>query len=63
MVMTANLFSQLLHHFPRTEFVSLVKKHRVERHAKGFTCWNQFVSMLFCHLYQPALVATHVGDS
>ena len=50
MVMTASLFSQLLHHFPRTEFVSLVKKHRAERHAKGFTCWNQFVSMLFCHL-------------
>ena len=50
MVMTASLFSQLLHHFPRTEFVSLVKKHRAERHAKGFTCWNQLVSMLFCHL-------------
>ncbi len=50
MVITASLFSQLLHHFPRTEFVSLVKKHRAERHAKGFTCWNQFVSMLFCHL-------------
>jgi hypothetical protein len=42
--------SQLLHHFPRTEFASLVKKHRGERHAKGFTCWQQLVCMLFCHL-------------
>jgi hypothetical protein len=28
----------------------LVKKHAAERAAKGFTCWTQFVSMLFCQL-------------
>ncbi len=50
MANVASLFSQLLRHFPRTEFASLVKEHRSERHAKGFTCWDQFVSMLFCHL-------------
>jgi hypothetical protein len=50
MAHVASLFSQLLRHFPRTEFASLVKEHRAERHAKGFTCWDQFVSMLFCHL-------------
>ena len=50
MANVASLFSQLLRHFPRTEFASLVKEHRAERHAKGFTCWDQFVSMLFCHL-------------
>jgi len=22
---------------------------RAERHARGFLCWNQFVSMLFAH--------------
>jgi Domain of unknown function (DUF4372)/Transposase DDE domain len=27
-----------------------VKKHAAERAAKGFTCWTQFVSMLFCQL-------------
>jgi len=27
-----------------------VKKHAAERDAKGFTCWTQFVSMLFCQL-------------
>lgn len=46
----ASLFSQLLQHFPRTEFSQLVGKHQAERGAKGFTCWTQFVAMLFCHL-------------
>ena len=27
-----------------------MKKHAAERDAKGFTCWTQFVSMLFCQL-------------
>jgi transposase len=50
MVQVASLFNQLLQHFPRTEFASLVKKHGAEHAAKGFTCWTQFVSMLFCQL-------------
>jgi len=50
MVRVASLFSQLLRHVPRTEFASLVRKHKAERHAKGFTCWTQFVAMLFCQL-------------
>jgi len=50
MVRTGSLFSQLLYHFPRTEFAALVKKHGAEKHAKGFTCWAQFVAMLFCQL-------------
>ncbi len=45
-----SLFSQLLQHFPRTEFDRLVRKHGAEKAAKGFTCWTQFVAMLFCHL-------------
>ncbi len=49
-VQVASLFNQLLQHFPRTEFASLVKKHDAERAAKGFTCWTQFVAMLFCQL-------------
>lgn len=52
MVLTASLFNQLLHHFPRTEFGALVKSTKAERHARGFTCWTQFVAMLFCHLAQ-----------
>jgi hypothetical protein len=50
MVQTASLFNQLLHHFPRTEFGALVKATKAERHARGFTCWAQFVAMVFCHL-------------
>ena len=50
MASAVSLFSQLLRHFPRTEFASLVKKHGAERHAKGFTCWDQFIAMLFCHV-------------
>jgi Transposase DDE domain/Domain of unknown function (DUF4372) len=49
-VQVASLFNQLLQHFPRTEFAALVKKHAAERATKGFTCWTQFVSMLFCQL-------------
>jgi hypothetical protein len=44
------MFSQLLKLFPRTEFQALVKRTHAERHARGFTCWGQFVAMLFCQL-------------
>jgi len=50
MVQAASLFNQLLQHFPRSEFQALVKKHQAERDAKGFSCWTQFVAMLFCQL-------------
>jgi hypothetical protein len=46
----SSIFCQLLKLFPRTEFQALVKEHRAERHARGFTCWGQFVAMLFCQL-------------
>lgn len=45
-----SIFSQLLQLFPRTEFQQLVQAHGAERHARGFTCWGQFVAMLFCQL-------------
>ena len=50
MVKSASIFSQLLRFFPQTEFTKIVRKHGAERHAKGFTSWTQFVSMLFCQL-------------
>jgi len=52
MVRTASIFSQLLDVFPRIEFEKAVRDHRAERYAKGFTCWEQFVAMLFCQLAQ-----------
>src|SRR5207237_1509578 len=48
----SSMFSQLLKLFPRTEFQALVKRTLAERHARGFTCWGQFVAMLFCQLGQ-----------
>jgi Transposase DDE domain/Domain of unknown function (DUF4372) len=45
-----SIFSQLLQLFPRVEFQKAVKETNAERHARGFTCWGQFVSMLFCQL-------------
>src|SRR5581483_2112331 len=40
----------MLQLFSRHEFERAVIEHRAERHARGFTCWGQFVAMLFCHL-------------
>jgi len=45
-----SIFSQLLQLFPRIEFQHMVKETHAERYAKGFTCWGQFVAMLFCQL-------------
>ena len=43
MVQAMSLFNQLLRHFPSLEFAALVKKHRAERAAKGFSCRTQLV--------------------
>jgi hypothetical protein len=40
----------MLQLFSRHEFEQVVAEHRAQRHARGFTCWGQFVAMLFCHL-------------
>ena len=46
----SSVFGQILKLFPRTEFEQLVRETKAERHARGFTCWQQFVAMLFCQL-------------
>lgn len=45
-----SIFSQILQLIPRLEFESAARRHKAERHARGFTCWGQFVAMLFCPL-------------
>jgi len=52
MVRVSSLFSQTLALFSRTEFHSAVNEHRAERYSKGFSCWDQFVAMMFCQLAQ-----------
>lgn len=45
-----NLFSQIVELVERPAFARIVRTHGAEYGAKGFTCWDQLVSMLFCHL-------------
>jgi Transposase DDE domain/Domain of unknown function (DUF4372) len=45
-----SIFSQILRFFPRGVFEAAVAQHQGEKHAKGMTCWNQFIALLFCHL-------------
>ena len=45
-----SMFSQLLPLIDRAEFDRLVRLTGAQKGAKGFTCWEQFVSMLFCQL-------------
>ena len=46
----SSIFSQLLQLFPRAEFEKAVRDHKAEYQARGFSCWGQFVAMLFCQL-------------
>ena len=47
-----SLFSQLLKLFSKNTFSTLVARHQTEYRSKGFSSWDQFVSMLFCQLGQ-----------
>jgi hypothetical protein len=52
MISTGSLFTQILSLFQRSDFARHVKELKAERHARGFSCWEQFVAMLFCQLAQ-----------
>lgn len=41
------IFSQLLDHLPRHTFRRLVKRYRGDYRVRSFTCWDQFLAMLF----------------
>ena len=45
-----SIFSQILGMIPRLEFQAAVNEHKAERHARGFSSWAQFLSMMFCQL-------------
>jgi hypothetical protein len=45
-----SLFVQILKTIPPGQFSQLVRRTESEKHAKGFTSWQQLVSMMFCHL-------------
>jgi hypothetical protein len=47
-----SIFGQILQIFPHQDFIRAVRETRAEKGVKGFSCWGQFVSMLFCQLGQ-----------
>ena len=46
----SSIFSQIVRLVPRGLFDGAVARHQGEKHAKGMTCWSQFVALEFCHL-------------
>jgi hypothetical protein len=56
-----SIFNQLLQLFPRVDFQKAVIDTHAERHARGFTCWGQFVAMIFCQLGKAQSLREIVG--
>ncbi len=48
----SSIFGQILQIFSKQEFYHAVMETGAERGAKGFSCWQQFVAMMFCQLGQ-----------
>lgn len=46
----SSIFGQILQIFSKVEFYKVVMETGAEKGAKGFTCWQQFVAMLFCQI-------------
>ena len=47
------LIGQLLSFVPRPQFEKLVKITQADKHCKGFTAWQQFVTMRYAQLASP----------
>jgi len=52
MIFPASLFSQVLSLISKPDFYKNVRELKAEKASKGFSCWDQFVSMLFCQIAQ-----------
>lgn len=50
MVAVMSCFAQILALIDRTDFARAVRQHAADRAAKGFSCWDHFVAMLFCQM-------------
>jgi len=50
MVTVASCFAEILALIDRADFARAVRQHAAERAAKGFSCWDHFVAMLFCQM-------------
>src|SRR2546425_4174289 len=50
MTIGRTVFSQLIDHVPNKDFQKCVSRYDGERHVKSFSCWDQFLSMVFAQL-------------
>jgi hypothetical protein len=44
------IFNQVLHLIPRHQFEGIVKKYEADRYVKYFSCWQQFISLLYAQI-------------
>ena len=44
------VFSQLIEHAPNKEFQKCVARYGGDSHLRGFSCWDQFLTMAFAQL-------------
>jgi hypothetical protein len=44
------VFAQLIEHLPHKEFQKCVARYGVDRYAKHFSCWDQYLAMAFAQL-------------
>jgi len=44
------IFSQVLNLIPRHQFETIVKRHKADRYVKYFTCWQQFITLVFAQI-------------
>jgi hypothetical protein len=47
-----SLFGQIIDVVNKAGFHQIVSKRQGDKYAKGFSCWDQCVSMLYCHFAQ-----------
>jgi hypothetical protein len=61
MIAHTSMFAQIISLIDKSEFQRSVNKHEAEKHAKGFSTWDQFVSMLYCQAESAGSLREIVG--
>lgn len=57
-----SIFAQIIKTiFTRNDFQRIVNTHQGDKHAKGLTCWDQWIAMSFLHLSQLTSLREIVG--
>lgn len=57
-----SIFAQIIKSiFSRNDFQRVVNNHHGDKHAKGFSCWDQWIAMTFLHLSQLTSLREIIG--